>query len=109
MINKRNTFKELVNIQLNPYHLVTRSPWPFYVSVSLGFFLIKLLQAFSSRSYFSVKIATLFFFLFFFSVLFMWFYDIKIESLNGYHTKRMGKNLRLGFFLMIISEIMFFF
>jgi len=39
----------------------------------------------------------------------MWFHDIKIESLSGHHTKKVAKNLRLGFILMIVSEIMFFF
>jgi len=35
--------------------------------------------------------------------------DIFIESRSGCHTKKVKRGLRLGFFLLIISEIMFFF
>ena len=37
-----------------------------------------------------------------------WFLDIWIESLTGRHTKKVAKGLRLGFVLMIASEVMFF-
>jgi len=47
-----------------------------------------------------------------FGVIFIlgrWFLDIWIESLLGHHTRKVARMLRFGFFLMIISEVMFFF
>ena len=48
----------------------------------------------------------------FFSILFFitrWFLDIILESFKGNHTSYVANGLRIGFVLMIISEIMFFF
>jgi heme/copper-type cytochrome/quinol oxidase subunit 3 len=42
--------------------------------------------------------------------LICWFYDVIIEgTYEGYHTFAVQKNLRLGFALFIVSEVMFFF
>lgn len=38
-----------------------------------------------------------------------WCENILVESSTGHHTRQVRKGLRLGFFLMIVSEIMFFF
>jgi len=41
--------------------------------------------------------------------LFGWFRDvIRESSFMGYHTLLVQKNLRLGFILFIVSEVMFF-
>jgi hypothetical protein len=48
----------------------------------------------------------------FFSILFFltrWFLDIILESFKGNHTSYVANGLRLGFVLLIVSEVMFFF
>jgi len=97
----------LTDTQKHPYHVVTKSPWPFYVSWSLGIMVIHVVIVFQRESISIFKWQEGFFLLI--SFLFMWFYDILNESLSGHHTKKVAKSLRLGFFLMIVSEIMFFF
>jgi len=93
--------------QHNPFHVVTRSPWPFYVSWSIGMLVIDFVRVFQrvGPNVFCYHGA----FIFLICFLFMWFHDIIIESITGHHTKKVAKSLRLGFFLMILSEIMFFF
>lgn len=48
---------------------------------------------------------------FFFFILYLsrWFGDILLESYEGHHVEKVANGLRLGFLLMILSEIMFFF
>ena len=107
--------------QKHPYHVVTQSPWPIFVSFLLFTLVKDIIWVFEDLKFYNFESEIFFFisydnkinllkhFLFFISILIMWFHDVKIESVTGHHTKRVAKCLRWGFFLMILSEIMFFF
>jgi len=98
---------KILKSQETPFHLVPRSPWPLFCSFSI------LQIALGMVLYFHFFIIGLKIFFFgFFSLLFFlnrWFLDIILESLKGNHTSYVANGLRLGFILLIISEIMFFF
>lgn len=104
----------LNKIQRHPYHLVTNSPWPFLSSIFLFVMLLGLLFIFRDTSilgfiYFSSF--NLFFFGFLGIILTasIWWRDIIREALlEGFHTFKVQKGLKLGFILFIISEIMLF-
>jgi heme/copper-type cytochrome/quinol oxidase subunit 3 len=92
----------------HPWHIVTYSPWPFFVSIIL--FSIPL----SLVGFFKGVVFSLF--CFYFSlflliyVIFLWFNDIIIESSGeGYHTEAVQWNLNYSMLLFIFSEVMFFF
>jgi cytochrome c oxidase subunit 3 len=97
----------LTKMQKNPFHLVPKSPWPLIVSFSILIFLIGMVLYFH---YFFWGL-TIFFFGFFSLLFFLtrWFTDIILESFKGHHTSYVANGLRIGFVLMIVSEIMFFF
>jgi len=90
------------------FHLVNPSPWPLTTSIGL------LYTTFGAVLYFHYyEIGSTLFFLGFFLTLsssICWFRDIVREAtFEGFHTKKVQKNIRIGFVLFIISEIMFFF
>jgi len=93
--------------RFHPWHLVSISPWPFYVSfailfVVLGF--VRYLHFFSSGLLtFCIAIVFVFCFLLF------WWRDVIRESILGYHSPQVKFSLRFGFVLFIASEVMFFF
>lgn len=93
--------------QYTPFHVVARSPWPFFCSISILIFLLGMVLYFH---YFLLGLPLFFFGLFsLLGFLTIWFLDIIIESIKGHHTSYVANGLRLGFILMIVSEIMFFF
>jgi cytochrome c oxidase subunit 3 len=94
--------------QQHPFHLVTRSPWPFMISfVMLGF--AQTLVGYFHK--FSGSILQNHFFLLFLACFsFAWFCDIIEEStFEGHHTFKVRQGLKLGMLLFIVSEIMLFF
>ena len=102
-----NTIKPVVYAQKNPFHIVPKSPWPLFTSISVLLLLLGMVLYFQ---YFICTIYLCFFGLF--SLLFFltrWFLDIILESFKGNHTSYVANGLRLGFVLLIVSEIMFFF
>ena len=89
------------------WHIVTYSPWPFFVSIIL-FSIPLALVGFFKGIVFSL-------FCFYFSlfllvyVVFLWFDDIIIESSGeGYHTESVQKSFNYSMLLFIFSEVMFF-
>ena len=95
-------------IRTHSFHIVTTSPWPFLVSLSLYALAITLVVWFHYDRFF------LYLALFnFFSTIFyisLWLRDVILEgTFLGDHTKKVQNNLKLGFILFMISEIMFFF
>jgi cytochrome c oxidase subunit 3 len=92
----------------HPFHLVTSSPWPFCLSVSIFALLSSIvcfLHHYKNAGYY---ICLTFFF--FCLILINWFNDIIFESTSQLkHTISVQKGLRLGMILFIVSEIMFFF
>jgi len=99
--------KAILQAQKNPFHLVPRSPWPMLCSFAIQQFVFGLVLYFH---YFSIGIYVVFFG-FFFLIIFLtsWLLDVISESSEGNHTSYVANGLRLGFVLLIISEIMFFF
>ena len=97
-----------LSYEMHPFHLVSRSPWPVYVSIlslqvatSLGSYFY-----FLSGSYFNLVFS---FYLFLF-IICNWYLDIIFESnCKGDHTQAVERGLAYGFILFILSEIMFFF
>lgn len=90
-----------------PYHLVSNSPWPLFLSIYLFFsifaFVLLLYQSlFGSLLMFLSLLGLLF-------VTYLWFKDIIIESTyTGYHTKTVQKGIMIGLILFVISEICLF-
>lgn len=90
------------------FHMVTPSPWPFFTAVNA--FVMLLGAVMYMHMY---KNGGYIFFCGFFSVIFivtLWIRDVIREATyEGMHTKIVQKNIKLGFALFILSEIMFFF
>nr|QYF07822.1 cytochrome c oxidase subunit III [Brachyponera chinensis] len=89
----------------HPFHLVTISPWPVIISLSLMNNLIMTINWFNKMDYF--------YFLTFpctFLCMYQWWRDVIREStFQGFHSLNVYKGLRMGMILFIISEILFFF
>jgi cytochrome c oxidase subunit 3 len=100
-----------INLQYHPFHLVSVSPWPFFISISLLTTVLGLLLIFKN-----VENLTFFskftFFCGFISIIiisFQWWRDIIREGLlEGSHTLKVQQGLKLGFILFVVSEIMLF-
>jgi heme/copper-type cytochrome/quinol oxidase subunit 3 len=91
----------------HPFHIVTKSPWPFFLSIS------SLCLAISLVLFFHFYKTGLFCLLFSISnllyILFNWFFDVIAEAtLEGKHTSKVNSMYMMGFVLFIISEIAFF-
>lgn len=94
--------------QGHPFHIVNRSPWPFFISLTV---LSVTTGAVLYMHRYEGGDALLFWGVFFLSaIMWFWFRDIVIEgTLEGQHTKKVQTGLRLGMKLFITTEIMFFF
>lgn len=90
---------------LSPFLPVQSSLWPLLSSLSLFSLL-------SNMILWSLSKTSLRFFLFSMflvvSLIFLWWKDLKIERLLGYHTHKLEVSLRLGILLFILSEVFFF-
>lgn len=91
--------------QNHPFHLVTPSPWPFLISISLLNNLIRIIRWFHNLNYiitFTIPSTLL--------CIYQWWRDIIREAtFQGLHTPNVYNNIRIGIILFIISEIIFFF
>ena len=104
---------ERPKFQLHPYHMVTVSPWPLFVSFSL------LILTSGSVTYFNgypspfgdsgIVLVAIGFICTSLSAG-LWFRDIVTEgTFLGDHTFKVQKGLSLGMALFIVTEVMFFF
>lgn len=102
----------IYNSERHPFHIVDPSPWPFLVAMSLFQLLVKTVFFLHGLPYgyqHGLLITHVMSFIFIYSII-NWFYDIVIEGLiEGHHTLRVQRGLRMGIVLFIISEVMFFF
>lgn len=94
--------------QGHPFHIVNRSPWPFFISLaalSITTGAVLYMHRYQGGG------ALLFWgIIFFATILWFWFRDVVIEAtFEGQHTKKVQAGLRLGMKLFIVTEIMFFF
>nr|QBZ38152.1 cytochrome c oxidase subunit III [Matsumuramata muiri]QWW90532.1 cytochrome c oxidase subunit III [Matsumuramata muiri] len=90
----------------HPFHLVTKSPWPFLSSFSLMSMLIASINFLTFK-----EIQFMLFTMLILSFnLYQWWRDVSRESsIKGDHTLIVKKMIKLGMILFIISEVMFFF
>lgn len=90
------------------FHIVSSSPWPFFVSVNLLSFLLHFVSLLN-RDYTSIPGLLWGLFFLILAVIF-WFKDIICESTYmGYHTIKVQMMHRTGFALFLVSEVMIFF
>nr|QTT79708.1 cytochrome c oxidase subunit III [Platyscapa corneri] len=88
-----------------PFHLVTLSPWPLLMSLSImvSFYGAVYMFKFKSISFlmFGMFSMTL--------VIIQWWRDVIREStFQGFHTDEVMRGLKMGMILFIISELFFF-
>ncbi|YP_011104931.1 cytochrome oxidase subunit 3 (mitochondrion) [Schizosaccharomyces pombe] len=93
--------------QGHPYHIVSASPWPFFLSVVLFF------NCLAATLYLhGYKHSSVFFgisFLGLLATMYLWFRDMSTEAnIHGAHTKAVTKGLKIGFMLFLISETFLF-
>lgn len=92
----------------HPFHIVDRSPWPFFVSVALLNLVLSFTHYLHGMTAYSSNLYLSFFCLC--SFLVGWFGDIVVEATYaGKHTRRVVRGFKYGMGLFIISEVMFFF
>jgi len=92
--------------QRHKWHVVSYSPWPICTAMSA---FITLWGFLCYLHYIDSGFIFLYGLFFFCLCLFGWFRDVITESVYmGYHTIPVQENLRFGFVLFIVSEIMFF-
>jgi len=90
---------------LQPYHLVTLSPWPVLLSFSRFNLLVRIIYWFKFNNINLLILIIIFIIL----NLFQWWRDVIREShFQGFHTIKVIKGIKLGIILFIISEGFFF-
>nr|YP_010872880.1 cytochrome c oxidase subunit III [Pheidole yeensis]WGV34076.1 cytochrome c oxidase subunit III [Pheidole yeensis] len=89
----------------HPFHLVTTSPWPIIISLSIFNNLIMTVSWFHNMNYnllFTIPSTLM--------CMYQWWRDVTREAtFQGIHTSYVYTGMRLGMILFIISEILFFF
>lgn len=86
----------------HPYHLVSHSPWPLLLCVTIlsaALFIVSWLSHKSSISPFPYIIPL---------IAIFWWRDVIREAMSGYHTITVQRGLYIGFLLFLLSEIMLF-
>jgi cytochrome c oxidase subunit 3 len=96
-----------INTQGHPFHIVTSSPWP--ITGAMGALTSACGGVLYMHGYnWGGLILTLGFVLIV-STMVLWWSDVIHESVyEGKHTREVQRGLRIGMFLFIISEVMFF-
>ncbi len=102
--------KKNILLQMHPFHIVSVSPWPLFISVSILTTMLGLVLFFKGIV---DQMSLIMFFTGFFSIILVsvqWWRDVIREALfEGAHTQKVQRGLKLGFILFVISEIMLFF
>jgi heme/copper-type cytochrome/quinol oxidase subunit 3 len=100
-------FKNFYTLEKHKYHLVTQSPWPFFMSFSVFYLALSgiLFMHYMSNGLTLIYLNLMLICLCFFG----WWHNIILEStFEGNHTKKVQILLSSGMILFIVSEIMFF-
>nr|YP_010154769.1 cytochrome c oxidase subunit III [Amegilla calceifera]QQX28004.1 cytochrome c oxidase subunit 3 [Amegilla calceifera] len=88
-----------------PFHMVTPSPWPFFMSLSAMNMMISMVYWF----YFSSSVFMFMNMLVNMLILYQWWRDVVRESMfQGCHTLSVVNFLKFSMLLFIISELFFF-
>nr|ART64878.1 cytochrome c oxidase subunit III [Neritina violacea] len=90
----------------NPFHLVEFSPWPLTGSMGALFLTVGLAGWFHGYSMATMVLGLVLVGL----TMVQWWRDVIREgTFQGFHTTKVGKGLRWGMILFIVSEVCFFF
>lgn len=90
---------------LSPFLPVQSSLWPILTSIALFSLLSRIIIWALGKVSLAIFLTTA---LVVVVLIFLWWKDLKIESLVGYHTHKLEVRLRLGILLFILSEVFFF-
>ena len=97
-----------IHTKRHTFHLVDPSPWPFLASI--GAFSAAIGAVLYFHGFFKGELILVTGLLQLIFISFAWWSDIVDEAtFQGNHTKKVQFGLRMGMFLFIISEVMFFF
>lgn len=99
----RNLFVRKKFNFFHEYHILDYSPWPFLASLSVFLVAAGLVVLFHYFYLFHLSLG----FVQLALVVYLWFDDIVGEGVD--HTDKIRTGLRVGMFLFILSEVMFFF
>jgi len=102
LLKKKKIF---LQTQKHPFHVLEASPLPFMISLCSLILTVGFVEYmhFSSIWNFLIGLFSLI------AVMFMWFFDVINEAtFGGYHTSPVVANLRFGFLLFVLTEVMFF-
>lgn len=96
-----------IDLKRHNFHMVEPSPWPFYISFSVLSLALGFIGSLhNSKHSFELLISGFIMTVLIFS---FWCKDIISEgTYQGKHTYKVQRNLRIGFTLFIVSEIMLF-
>lgn len=94
--------------QRHYYHMVSLSPWPFFIAFNI--FILLLGGVLYMHMYIYGGYILIWGILNIIYIVWLWLRDVIREgTFEGMHTIKVQKNLKFGFILFIISEVMFFF
>lgn len=89
----------------HPYHLVTNRPWPLLISFTIFIVIIGRIKIFLLINTNLIILGTFNLLL----ISYQWWRDIVRErTFQGIHNKKIYKILKIGMFLFILSEVIFF-
>lgn len=90
---------------ISPFLPVQSSFWPLLSSLILFSVMTNMVLWVNMKLSFVSFLFSLLVLLF---IMFLWWKDVSIESLVGYHTHKLELSLRVGMMLFILSEVFFF-
>nr|AXS67638.1 cytochrome c oxidase subunit III [Cicadellidae gen. sp. 1 JCX-2018] len=89
----------------HPFHLVDYSPWPLLTSLSTFTVMSGMIMWFSKKSLAISTLGTITMVM----IMNQWWRDVTREStMQGMHTNKVLKSMKMGMMLFIMSEILFF-
>nr|UAT98557.1 cytochrome c oxidase subunit III [Penthicodes atomaria] len=91
--------------QNHPFHMVTKSPWPLFLSINIMSMLVGTVKWMQNKEVNLMIMGTT---MSIFTAA-MWWRDVTREStFQGNHTKKVKTLMKTGMIMFIISEMMFF-
>lgn len=99
--------KSIKSAQFHNFHILKPNALPFMTSVFVYLFVFSFLIKLFLNDFMFYCLIPVYFFSLLFPIVFWWFYILDKEIKE--HTSAIRFNLKFGFFLFIISEVMFFF
>lgn len=91
---------------VNPFHLVEARPWPLTGSVGALFLTVGTVGWFHG---WGINLMLLGLFVILVTIIQWWRDVVREGSIQGYHTTKTSRGLRVGVVLFIVSEVCFFF